>query len=149
MVDKLLSNNPTPFDIQKVISECGIALNYQIDKNPVIFGKKEIKDDIHHKLRALHLDQDDPKLAEKYGNLNRFYNATKHAKSVQNRANESTLSGPLGREIAIDFFETVKRIFAWYYEKYADDLPRWDELTRIEYSRYGIDYAFSCDKRWS
>ncbi len=143
LLRNVLEKNHTTYDIQKVISNCGIALNYQIDKNPVVFGNKGIKDDIYDKLKALELDKDKPKLSVKYASLNRYYNATKHAKTPKNRADELELSRPQGKHIAIDFFETVQRIFSWYYKKYTNGLPFWDELKPIDYSKYGITYSFS------
>jgi hypothetical protein len=40
IIECLLKRKPTIFELQKVIADAGIALNYQIDKHPAIFGNK-------------------------------------------------------------------------------------------------------------
>jgi hypothetical protein len=148
LIDCLLKRNPSTFEVEKVISAAGIALNYQIDKHPAVFGNALVPDDIHQKLRALQFEIDDREIATKYQSLNRYYNATKHAKTPSNRQDEETLAGTSGREIAIDYFETVRRIFLWYYKKYDAGVPAWNELEEIDYPAFGSSYQFSVLKRW-
>lgn len=146
LINNIIMQNPTPYDIQQVILLCGIALNLQIDKNPIIFNNQSICDNINHKLSELQLENDEPKLFRKYSNLNKFYNATKHNKTIRNRNDETMLNSPLGKEIAIDFFETVIKIFYWYYKKHVNSVPDWDELQSIDYSKYNFNYSFSYDR---
>ncbi len=81
--------------------------------------------------------------------MNQFYNTTKHGKEEKNKKCEDKLNTPIGREITIDYFETVRRIFRWYYKKHIQGgIPVWDELKTIKYSVYGIKFKFLYKTRW-
>jgi hypothetical protein len=95
---------------------------------------------------VLQIEVDDPDLDAKYQNLNQYYNATKHAKTQANRDAESILAGDFGPEIAIDYFETVRHLFIWYYKKYSTEVPAWKELESIDYSEHGSSYEYSARK---
>jgi hypothetical protein len=148
LLEKLLIQTPTPFDVQKVVSDSGIALNYQADKALAMRNVRDLGDDICQKLTYLGLESDERKLHAKYRSLNRYYNATKHAKTLSNESAIADLSGQLGKEIAIDYFETVVRIFSWYYTQHADGIPNWDELKPVDYASYACNYVFLVDKVW-
>lgn len=72
---------PKPYNAyarQDVVLNLGIALNLQVDIDPVIHGNITVGDNIAEKLRTLGLAKAKPELFEKYKSLNKFYNAVKH-----------------------------------------------------------------------
>jgi len=140
--------NPRVSKKTKAILNLGAALNHQIDKNPSITDKSVIPDDINWKLDHLGLKVENPKLFHKYKDLNPFYNASKHQQRPENKAKLELLKKPIGIKITIDYFETVRRIFQWYYRKFANGLPDWDVLKPIKYTDYNINYRFTYNKRW-
>jgi len=148
LISNVLINNPSVYDINRVISDMGIALNMQVDKNYLIYNQRSVPDNINQKLEILGLNNSNSKLYKKYTNLNKYYNATKHAKQEENRRIQSILTTADGQLIAIDFFETVKRIFRWYYNKYSGSVPDWEELKPIKYSSYRISYRFLYSRVW-
>jgi len=132
-----------------VIADLGIALSKQIDRNEKIYNNPEVGNDIYSKLRELGLEKNNKDLFDKHMHLNDFFNATKHGKKEYNKKCEDILNTPKGREITIDYFETERRIFRWYYKKYnKGDIPDWDALKSIKYSGYGIKYQFLYKTRW-
>ena len=147
LINNILGKNPTPFEIQEVVSQSGIALNLQIDKD-IVLEKKYKGNDINEKLKALGIIEDDNQLAEKYKSLNQFYNATKHSK-ISNRLKESVMNGKDGKYLAIDFFETIIRILKWYYKKYTGIVPSWSEFDAIQYSEFQESYIFDYNKKWN
>jgi hypothetical protein len=145
----LTASQRSVYQLQTVISNLGVALNMQIDKHPSVFGNKTLPDNINEKLRYLGLECDDARLFTKHNHLNRFYNATKHAKSEENRRVQDRLNNPDGLLIGIDYFETIRRIFIWYYRKSTGTVPQWEELEDIPYSQYGVTYNFDYDRVWT
>jgi hypothetical protein len=143
----LTAANPLPSVLEQVVSNLGIALNKQIDKDPCV-RNKGLKDDINAKLRAIGLETDNRDLFEKHRNLNSFYNASKHEAQQQNLDALKKLQGSEGRYIVIDYFETVIRIFQWYYAKQPRGVPAWKELATLDYSTYGINYTYDLSRRW-
>jgi hypothetical protein len=145
LIQHVLPNPIDPDHVHQVISEVGIALNEQVDLNPV--ASSCASNDINSKLTALGMFAGSP-LYEKHRRLNRFYNATKHARTVDNQNCRLRLASRDGRRIAVDYFETVRRIFRWYYRKYAAGIPDWDELKPISYRDHGFSYRFKHSDRW-
>lgn len=146
LISKIL-NDPFPSieDKEIVILLMGTALNKQIDKTPSVKGLKT--DGIISKLKSIDLNNSndcEKKLHDDYKELNKYYNASKHEKESCNIKYEKILSTEDGRLITIHFFETVRKIFIWYYKKYASGcVPDWDELEEINYFSYGIVYDFN------
>ena len=138
LIQYVLPHPIDPDHVHQVISEVGIALNEQVDLNPVASCAN---DDINSKLQALGMSAGSP-LCEKHRRLNRFYNATKHARTTDNKNRRLRLASREGRRIAVDYFETARRIFRWYYRTYAAGIPDWDELKPIPYRDHGFPYRF-------
>jgi len=127
------------------IGNSGIALNLQIDLDPIVKGNTSLGNNIYKKMEAIGLKTDNRKLYEKYTGLNPYYNATKHANKPKYRKLVQELISESGIRITIDFFETVRRIFVWYYRKTPSGVPDWDELYEINYSSYISSYRYSLD----
>lgn len=138
---------PSPADITDMIEACGVALNRQIDCDNRIFGKPQYKSpDLSKKLLALGLDQGKTsRLYDKYKDLHDYYNAARHFQRQENEDALRNLNSSDGKIICIDFFETTRRIFRWYYRK---AIPDWDVLRPIKYSDYHVRYAFRYDRRF-
>ena len=139
---------PTPDIITDVIDNCGRALCRQIDIDRRIFTQCA-NSGINSKLAVLGLSGNSTKrLYDKYCDLNKYYNASKHEDDSRMRRAVEKLNSDDGKFICIDFFETVRRIFKWYYRKYAGGIPDWDELATIRYSDYCVQYTFRYDRRF-
>jgi hypothetical protein len=126
------------------------SMCFQTPSTLITYIKSSVKcasNDINSKLTALGMFAGSP-LYEKHRRLNRFYNATKHARTVDNQNCRLRLASRDGRRIAVDYFETVRRIFRWYYRKYAAGIPDWDELKPISYRDHGFSYRFKHSDRW-
>ena len=147
LLNEVLKIPNTAYARQDAILQLGTALNYQIDSNPMIHGKRN-PDNIYVKLPLLGLESDNRKLYEKYKSLNKYYNAVKHQGSPENRRNADKLKGTDGLAITIDFFETVRRLFRWYYKKFGKGIPDWDELKPIHYLDFNKKYRFRYEKLW-
>ena len=147
LLDEVLRKPNNAYAREAVISGLGMALNYQIDINPLIHDQS-VPDNINKKLQLLGLKTDNSRLCEKYNFLNKYYNAVKHRGRPENVRNAQQLMGTDGLIITIDFFETVRKIFRWYYRKYAKDIPDWDELKVIKYSNFNIKYSFRYERLW-
>jgi hypothetical protein len=142
---------PKPFNAfarEDVIMNLGVALNLQVDVDPLIHNIPSIKDNILEKLWALGCEKAKPDLYKKYKSLNKFYNAVKHKGRPENVQNEARLKEPEGLRLTIDYFETVRRIFRWYYRKNTGSIPDWDELKGIRYSDYNVRYRFRLAQLW-
>jgi len=139
---------PSVYELQKIILELGVALNIQIDKDSKVFGNPSVRDNINDKLRVLGLELDNQRLFKKHQNLNKFYNITKHAKKLEDRRLEDLLKSPDGLIITIDYFETIKRVFCWYYKRHAVGVPKWDELRPVTWSFHHVRYRFLYDRIW-
>lgn len=144
----LVLKNRYPFidDKSTVINALGDALNFQIDQHPDIFDEKIIGIDNKLLKIGLHLYWEG-KLYKKYIGLNPYYNATKHPQNKTYKEKINRLNGPKGVKITIDFFETIRRIFKWYYKTIVGTIPDWDELKPNNYTVYDIYYRFSYNKR--
>ncbi len=130
-------------DKVEIIGNMGIALNLQIDLDPLWNVRTDVRDDINQKLSALGLEVVDIELFKKHSRLNPFYNATKHARQEANRKHIDALNGPEGVKIAIDYRETIVRILRWYYEKTTGKVPQWPELAAIDYSPILVGCQYS------
>jgi len=133
---------------QDVISNLGIALNKQVDQNRKIHNNKSVGDSINEKLQYLGLDKDKSKLYKKHESLNRYYNAVKHSGRPNSIRLEKKLKDKDGLIITIDYFETVRRIFRWYYKKHGEGIPDWDELKPIKYPDFNMKYRFRYERLW-
>jgi hypothetical protein len=147
---KLISEQKFPSidDKAVVINAFGDALNSQIDQHSKVF-EKNIRGGMPIKLKeiGLHL-YDNGKLYDKYNSLNPYYNASKHRDTKEHKKKLKHLYGIRGTKITIEYFETVRRIFKWYYRNSPGGVPKWDELEKIDYRPYGIYYVFRYKKRW-
>lgn len=140
-------DSPSPAAITEMITSCGVALNRQIDCDIRIFGKPQFRSpDLSRKLRELGLCQGKMQgLYAKYVDLHPYYNASRHFQRNENEKALSKLNSSEGKTICIDFFETTRRIFRWYYRK---AIPNWDVLKPVKYSDYCVRYAFRYDRRF-
>ena len=146
LLNEVLRKPNNAYARQNVISDLGMALNLQIDKNPLVHNKRVY--DISEKLKLLDLKSDNIKLYKKSNSLNKYYNAVKHSNQPKHIKNAENLKGTDGLEITIDFFETVRRTFRWYYKKYGNGIPDWDELKAIKYSDFNVKYRFRYERLW-
>ena len=138
---------PSPAAVTDMIASCGVALNRQIDCDVRIFGKPQFRSpDLSKKLRELGLHRGKmQRLYARYSDLHPYYNASRHFQRNENAKALSKLNSSEGKTICIDFFETTRRIFRWYYRK---AIPNWDVLNPVRYSDYGVHYAFRYDRRF-
>ena len=138
---------PSPANMADMIASCGVALNRQIDCDPRIFGKPQFKSpDLSKKLLELGLNRGQmQRLYDKYVDLHPYYNSSRHFQRIENEKALSKLNSKQGKVICIDFFETTRRIFRWYYRK---AIPNWDVLKPIKFSEYRVRYAFRYDRRF-
>ena len=104
------------------------------------------------KLRELRLSNTETqKLYDKYLDLNKYYNATKHGVTDQIRRAQAAFNSPDGKLICAEYFETARRIFQWYYRNFssAKRAPKRDELQRIGYMDYKMKYKYNYKRRFS
>jgi hypothetical protein len=130
-----------------IIEAFGVALNRKIDCDNWIFGKPQYKSpDLSKKFLARGLNQGKTsRLYDKYKDLHGYFNAARHFQRQENEDALRNLNSSYGKIICIDFFETTRRIFRWYYRK---AIPDWDVLGSIKYSDYHVRYAFRYDRRF-
>jgi len=143
LCEQILGRNPSPSVIMQTILNAGTALNSQLDQD----SRAQYIAGIDNKLDAVGLKVANEPLFEKYVNLNPFYNSTKHEDRPATKRTRAQLEGLTGSMIATDYFETVRRVFLWYYEQKAA-VPLWQELEPIDYSKFAISYTFNLSKRW-
>ncbi len=136
---------PPVYDVQTAISNIGIALNTQINKDKMIQNNKSVGNNINSKLKAIGLERDNLALYNKDKNLNKFYNATKHSKEEENIRHQEMLNSENGIVIALDYYETVRQIFIWYYKKTTAKKPMWEELNPMLLVSLHKDVAYDFD----
>lgn len=135
LIDNILSKNfPNIEDKEVVIFLLGGALNKQVDKtyksgNITMKIKNLLDDSTRHPKYNYYTV-----LQEKYEKLNPFYNTCKHEGDDVNTRYEELLNKKEGRLITIHFYETVRRIFEWYYEIHSKEgIPTWEHLKQPDY----------------
>lgn len=147
LIEEILSIEfPTILEKMNTINLLGTALNNQVDQHKDVYGKKV--NGIPEKLRLIELELKNNRLFNKYLNLNPYFVAIKHPQDKNKDKKRQELNGLRGTKITIDFFETVRKIFKWYYKETEGVVPKWDVLKSIKYSDFGIKYRFSYEKRW-
>ncbi len=103
LLTEVLTKPNNAYARQDVILNLGIALNLQVDIDPLIHGNNSIRESILEKLRVLGLATMNHELFEKYKSLNKFYNAVKHRGRPENVKNVEKLKELVGLAITIDY----------------------------------------------
>ena len=135
--------NPSPSESMQAILNTGNALANQLDQDQ----RAKTTSGIPAKLRVIELEKLNKPLFDKYEDLNRFFNVTKHIETRGNENNRARLEGSEGWFIAMDYFECVRRIFVWYYEQ-KGAIPSWRELDQIDRAGLSLKFTFDLSKRW-
>ena len=117
---------------EDIIVFSGIAMNSQIGEK--CKAMKFPQANIFQMLTRLGLDRDYNNLFKKFEYMNPFYNAAHHRGTQGNADHYHRIISQDGYLIAIDFFEVVRRVFRWHYEKETGTIPDWDELKPIKYA---------------
>jgi hypothetical protein len=125
------NNIISPSSKRAIVNLMGEALDIQTGKDLCIFGKSGMST-ILKRLDILLIPNN---LKEQYLSVHKYYNATKHSDKVEHISSLEELGSNSGLIIALKYFEYVRQIFVWYYNKKG--LLIIPELNAIDFYHYG------------
>jgi hypothetical protein len=138
LLDRVLPiAQPSTWDKMKVILFMGAALDMQTGVDDRIHDKpvNGWPPSVRQRLDILSVPDDEKKLWLK---VEKYYNPTKHRDKPMHVSLLGDLTTVQGKQIAVEYFEAVRRILEWYYrDQQAQPIP---ELAPIRYEDYGFAF---------